>query len=178
MYLDCGSLLSVGHDLFLRGGGLGLMAWRILQHLDPDEGQSAQDLAAALTVKPASVRPALRRMRALGMCSRDEDGHWRILPFDPDEVAARIGTAGKAVKQRERHQREAQQRQEDVERWREAELRAAKATPEVDPTTGEILGRANGRGPVEARTGPLPTQGPSPIPMPRDPETQQGQSHE
>ena len=117
-YERCGPLPSVGHDMFRRGGGLGLGTYRLLRHLDFDETCTAKELAEQTGLSPGSVRTTLRRMAKFGMASRDDEGGWRATLFDPSRVAQEVGTSGKAAAQRRRLREESRQRDEAVRRWR------------------------------------------------------------
>ncbi len=119
VYEPCGSLPRVGHDLYRRGGGLGLPAYRLLGHLDLDETRTAKELADATGLHPGSARSTLRRMKELGMAERDDDGGWRATRFDASRVAREVGTAGKAASQRRRLREESQQRDEAVRKWKQ-----------------------------------------------------------
>lgn len=119
VYDPCGSLPRVGHDVYRRGGGLGLSAYRLLGHLDLDETCTAKELAEATGLHPGSARSTLRRMKELGMAERDDDGGWRATRFDPSRVAREVGTAGKAASQRRRLREESRRRDEAVRRWRQ-----------------------------------------------------------
>jgi hypothetical protein len=125
------TLPHMGHDLFRAGGGLGVGAYALIRALHPDEGQSAKDLATATGLKPDMVRNKLRRMAEVGMCSRDDDGHWRLLPFDPDRAAALVGTTGKAERQHTRHLAQSAIRWASVETWKAAQAVPTSATPET-----------------------------------------------
>jgi hypothetical protein len=103
--------------MFRRGGGLGLTAYLIVQHLRLDGPKTINELATALNIKPATVRRKLTRMTALAMARHDDDGYWRILPFNPDTVATAVGTAGKAAAQRSRHDQESHNRAHAVQQW-------------------------------------------------------------
>jgi hypothetical protein len=79
-------------------------------------------------------------MAEVGLAHRDDDGHWRRLPFDPNTVGGQIGTAGRAKTRRDRRRREALQRQDAVRRSREAMAQSRGATAvQVDSETGEVL---------------------------------------
>lgn len=119
VYESCGSPPSVGHDIYRRGGGLGLPAYRLLSHLDPDETSTAKELAEVAGLHPGSVRATLRRMGELGMAIRDDEGGWRATGFEPSRVAQEVGTAGKAAAQRRRLRDESLKRDEAVRRWRQ-----------------------------------------------------------
>jgi hypothetical protein len=129
------TLPPMSHDIFRSGGGLGVGAYSLLRALHPDEGQSAKELATATSLKVNMVHAKLRRMAEVGMCSRDDDRHWRLLPFDADHVAVLVGTAGKAKRQRRLHLAQSELRAAAVRLWKAAQTPGTSA----QPRTGETL---------------------------------------
>ncbi len=109
--------------MFLSGGGLGEPAHRVLRHLDCSEGRTVRELATATSLKPSQLRGPLNRLRELGVCRRDDDGFWTLLPFSPDDIAEAIGTKGKAARRRRTREWEIDRRRAEVDKWRENRLR-------------------------------------------------------
>jgi len=120
----------VGDDPFLHGGGLGVLAFLLLELMDADEGMSARDLADRLGYKVPTVRSKLRAMGLLGLCERDGDGMWRSLAFDSRTVALEVGTLGKGAARRERREAESLDRADAVEEWRATQ---ANTNPPLAP---------------------------------------------
>jgi DNA-binding MarR family transcriptional regulator len=103
--------------MFLTGGGLGEPGHRVLVHLDDQEGHTTRDLAEITRLPIGTVRKVLNTMQSLGMAERDDDGHWRVHQFDPDDIAIKVDTAGKGARRRAQHDKEATKRQEAIRKW-------------------------------------------------------------
>ncbi len=82
-----------------------------------------RELATATFLKPTQLRGPLNRLRELGVCRRDDDGFWTLLPFCPDDIAEAIGTKGKAAKRRRTREMELDRRRAEVDQWQENWLR-------------------------------------------------------
>ncbi len=82
-----------------------------------------RELATATSLQPSQLRGPLNRLRKLGVCRRDDDGFWTLLPFCPDDIAEAIGTKGKAAKRRRTREMELELRRAEVDKWHENLLR-------------------------------------------------------
>lgn len=82
-----------------------------------------RELATATSLKPSQLRRVLNRLGELGVCRRDDDGFWTLLPFCPDDIAEATGTKGKAAKRRRTRERELDLRRAEVAQWHENWLR-------------------------------------------------------
>lgn len=83
---------DLGADM-ARWRALGKSAVRVLRELS-DGPLGPEELAARLTVTPATVRAHLRRLAELGLV-RADGGRWQAGSFDADEVAERFGARGR-----------------------------------------------------------------------------------
>lgn len=82
-----------------------------------------RELATATSLKPSQLRGPLNRLREFGVCRRDDDNFWTLLPFCPDDIAEAIGTKGKAAKRRRVREMELELRRAEFNKWREDWLR-------------------------------------------------------
>ncbi|MGY0466576.1 MarR family transcriptional regulator [Kitasatospora sp. cg17-2] len=146
------------HDAFHHHAHAGTGA-RLLSCLDPVEGRSPQDLAAALGVHRTTVRRRLDRLAADGLVVEADGlvylpaaltGHLGVQADEEllDRAAQERGTAGRGEQRREAHarQREAYRILLDLRARRREERRAParpplRLVPEgvVDPVSGELL---------------------------------------
>lgn len=96
--VDVGTVAQQNHDVFR--GRSGLIRWRIYETLGRGPAR-ASALAAHLGVHRSTVCRHLREMATVGLALLAEE--WQMGPASLDEAAARLGTAGRQEKQRERH---------------------------------------------------------------------------
>ncbi len=94
----------VTHDVFARGGGLGLSAALLYEALDLHPRPVA-DLAARAGRTAPTTRRALRSLELRGLALRGDDG-WVRGPMELDDIAARRGSAGSGAELAARHQLE------------------------------------------------------------------------
>ncbi len=113
-------------DVWRRGGGLGGNAWRTYAALSPEIPQSSKKLAQRLGLSHQVVRRHLARLGSHGLAVRDGEWRWRKGEVPPEDVAAKLGVAGKGERQRLEHQR-------DRERYREALVYRESRAPTGQP---------------------------------------------
>jgi Mn-dependent DtxR family transcriptional regulator len=131
--------------------GLGQSARRIWNLLEINVPQTTKTLATMLGVTPRAVRRLLARLAQHGLAMRTSSGWCRLNP-DLKAVAARVGTFGAAVRQREIHN-------DDREKYRAQYLRASRRREETimefaetgnamtagETQVSDVLRAANGR---------------------------------
>ena len=94
----------VTHDVFARGGGLGVTPARIYEALSTVPTSTA-NLAAAANVRRRSAQRALAGLADRGLAVNGLGG-WTRGPASVDEVAERRGSAGAGADLKERHRQE------------------------------------------------------------------------
>jgi hypothetical protein len=96
------------HDLFARGGGLGVSAARVYAVLVQSPGPlSTAKIVAATHLKPRTVQIALRALAdpRRNLAVKTSDG-WICGPADIDELAQHRGSTGKGAELKARHRAE------------------------------------------------------------------------
>ncbi len=94
------------HQDVWRRGALGGNAWLIWSKLDPERSRNSREIADVLRLDQYTVRRHLARLGKLGLAVRDKGWRWRRGEATPDEVAQKLGVAGKGERQRRRHDNE------------------------------------------------------------------------
>lgn len=100
--------LAISHDAFRwrRGKAIG-QAWQVL--LASDLPLSCEQLANQTGRGKRTIRRALNWMKQHGLAEQVEDAWVGVATANLDEIAQKIGTAGKATKQKLRHALERRQ---------------------------------------------------------------------
>lgn len=121
-------------DIF-RWGTLGKSAGLVWSRLS-NEPLSARQLASELGTLPGTVRRHLGVLFEHDLAVRDDFGHWFLGPESPEAVAEKLGVAGTAEHERQRHR-------EERARFftaRQAHAIALDTPPErIDYETGEVI---------------------------------------
>jgi DNA-binding MarR family transcriptional regulator len=118
---DCWRWRGMGKSKF--------QVWRLLG----TESVTTAGLADVLGVKPRTVQQHLRRLREVGLATRQSDG-WVKGPDTPQQVGEQLSTAGTGARQVERHRIERQAHREQPRRFAKRDDMPFL----VDPETGEI----------------------------------------
>jgi hypothetical protein len=136
-----------------RWRALGKNGCRILDLLDPEDGMTAKEVAAALKIHISTARKNLAKLAAHQLAIRGQDGLWRRAEHPDLKGAARdLGVDGAGERQRKQHERE------QASNWQSLGFNANPWTGEVfddsvfvrppwpGPATEEGSGEDDGRG--------------------------------
>jgi hypothetical protein len=89
---DC---VSIRHDAFLNGSGLGKYAHRIWVALNAAPGSTAARLSSGLAIGRRTVNKHLQALHQRGLADHDADGRWFPVSRSLDSVAADLGNLGR-----------------------------------------------------------------------------------
>lgn len=90
-----GDCVSVRHDAFLNGSGLGKYSHRIWVALNAAPGSSARQLSLGLAIGRRTVNKHLQVLRQRGLADHDSCGQWFPVSRSLDSVAADLGNLGR-----------------------------------------------------------------------------------